>query len=273
MKHTIESVFQFPWTPEWETVVQTRLAEWAASIQEVCPRHGEPTEKWCAWEPHVDHSLPPRTGVVLLRCTFAPCPACRVARAGVPRHLLPCSFETFDANTAELRAHLAKCREFAADPHGLLLLLGKVGNGKSHLAASVLRAFGRGRYFRHLDLVNRLRATYGHRDLEDEEDGIADVCRNADLLVVDELGVAPGGNDAATLLYDILDHRVSNYGPTVLCANDDPDELEAQFGSRLADRFRHAAFAMLTFTAPSRRQAGNAAYLEQARAHARARRR
>lgn len=208
--------------------------------------------------------------MVLFQCSFAPCPACRLAKAGVPPLFQRCSFDNFVADTDQLRDNLAKAHEFAAAPTGFLLLLGTVGNGKTHLAAAIRREFGRGRYFRHLDLVNRLRACYDRpRDDDDgDEPGIADQCRETRLLVVDELGVALGGNDAETLFRDTLDHRVTHYGPTVLCANLPAGEIEANFGSRLADRFLHAAFAVLNFTAPSRRQAGNADYLAQARARA-----
>lgn len=268
MRPNLEATFTFLWSDNWEAEVQAGLTAWSDRIPAICPTHGEPAEKSCGWEPHCDHRLPAGTRVVLFQCSFAPCPVCRVVRAGVPPLFQRCSFDNFVADTDQLRDHLAKVREFAAAPTGFLLLLGTVGNGKTHLAAAILREFGRGRYFRHLDLVNRLRAAYArhHDDDDGDEPGIADQCREAWLLVVDELGVAPGGNDAETLLHDILDHRVTDYGPTVLCANLPAGELEANFGSRLADRFRHAAFAVLTFTDPSRRPQANAAYLEQARA-------
>jgi DNA replication protein DnaC len=69
------------------------------------------------------------------------------------------------------------------------------------------------------------------------------------------------------LLHDILDHRVGDYSPTVLCANLPAGEMEGHFGDRLADRFRQAHFTVLNFTGPSRRSEGNAAYLEAARRH------
>lgn len=193
------------------------------------------------------------------------CPVCQVARAGVPPEFQRRSFETFDAATDELRANLAKVQEFAAAPAGFLFLLGRYGTGKTHLAVAALRAFGRGRYYRHLQIVEELRASYGRRPSADDDESIAFRCRNTPLLVLDEFGVAPGGNDAETLLYDILDHRMTHFRPTVLCGNVEAGQLESQFGGRLADRFRQAAFAVLNFTGPSRRKAGNADYLAQAR--------
>lgn len=259
------------WQAAWQAAVKARLVQWAARFPEDCPRHGEPTTAQSGWEHCNIYDAPPETRSARLWHRLDPCPVCRLARAGVPPLLQGCSFESFIADTDELLGHLAKARGFAAAPTGFLLLLGSWGNGKSHLAASVLRAFGRGHYFRHLDLVNRLRATYARSSAAADEDepGIADVCRDSDLLVVDELGVAQGGNDAETMLHDVLDHRVSHYKPTVICANIPAGEFRVEFGDRLADRFRLAAFAVLNFTGPSRRRDGNVAYLAAARARAR----
>ena len=271
MNHQLSAQFSFPWNDQWQSTVEAGLAAWSAKVPATCPAHGEPTERRITWEPHHDYGSPPGFRDALFTCRFKPCPVCRVASAGFQLLHQQCTFENFTAATAELQANLAKAREFAADPKGLLLMLGRVGTGNTHLAASIVRAVGRGRYFRHLDLVNRLRASYARpgRESDPEElpEDIAEACRNASLLVIDELGVATGGNDGDVLLHDILDHRVGDYSPTVLCANIPAGEMEGHFGDRLADRFRQAHFTVLNFTGPSRRSEGNAAYLEAARRH------
>jgi DNA replication protein DnaC len=271
LTQTLTKESRFPWNDQWQTAVETALAAWASKIPATCSAHGEPTERQITWEPHNDYRSPPGYRDVLLTCRFEPCLVCMVARAGFPPLHQRCSFENFTADTDELQANLAKAREFAADPKGFLLMLGRVGTGKTHLAASIVRAVGRGRYFRHLDLVNRLRASYARpgRESDPEElpEDIAEACRNASLLVIDELGVATGGNDGDVLLHDILDHRVGDYRPTVLCANIPAGEMAGHVGDRLADRFRQAHFAVLNFTGPSRRRDGNDAYLEAAQRH------
>ena len=270
MNHQRSAQFSFPWNDQWRSAVEAGLAAWAAKIPAGCPAHGEPTDRKLTSEPcNYGGATGHRT--VRFSCQFEPCPVCRVARAGFPPLHQRCSFENFTADTDELCANLAKAREFAADPKGFLLMLGRVGTGKTHLAASIVRAVGRGRYFRHLDLVNRLRASYARpgRESDPEElpEDIAEACRNASLLVIDELGVATGGNDGDVLLHDILDHRVGAFRPTLLCANIPAGEMASHVGDRLADRFRQARFAVLNFTGPSRRRDGNAAYLEAARQH------
>ncbi len=252
--------------------IQAMIVEWAAQFPSICPRHGEPTTPRTGWKHYNDYKAPHGSVSILATHTLGPCPVCRLARAGVPPLFQHCSFDNFEADTPELRHHLATVQKFAAAPTGFLFLLGSVGNGKTHLAVSALRAFGHGRYVRHLQIVEELRASYRRpRPADDEEEeGIADRYSGAPLLVLDELGVATGGNDAETLLHDILDHRVTHFLPTVLCANIAPGSLEDSFGSRLADRFRQASYEVLNFTGTSRRRQGNPAYLAAARAHAEA---
>ena len=252
--------------------IQAMVAEWAAQFPSICPRHGEPTTPRTCWKHYNDYKAPHGSVSILATHTLEPCPVCRLARAGVPPLFQRCSFASFNADTPELRDNLATVKKFAAAPTGFLVLLGSVGNGKTHLAVSVLRQFGCGRYVRHLQIVEELRASYHQpRSADDEEEeGIADRYSVAPLLVLDELGVATGGNDAETLLHGILDHRVTHFLPTVLCANIRAGDLEASFGPRLADRFRQTSYAVLNFTGPSRRRQGNASYLAAARAHAEA---
>ena len=271
-KLTYTQLHQFPRDACEEDDVRPKLDAWAAQFSETCPHHDEPTSRHVRSRHDPLRSDPfPQCQAVEFICHYEPCPVCRLDRAGVALKFQRFSFETFDAATDELRANLAKVQEFAAAPAGFLFLLGRNGTGKTHLAVAALRAFGRGRFFSHADLVNRLRASYGpsgrESDPENEPEDIAEICRRTPLLVIAELGLATGGNDAEVLLHTILDDRVSNYRPTVLSANIPAGDMESTFGSRLADRFREAVFAVLNFTGPSRRAAGNAAYLEAARRH------
>jgi len=104
-------------------------------------------------------------------------------KIGVPPLFLPSSFERFIADTDELRHSRAKCEEFAALAQGFLFELGLVGTGKSFLATAILRAS-----------YHRL-TSQSH----EEDSKITAVCQNAFLLVIDEFGIATGGNDADTI--------------------------------------------------------------------------
>jgi hypothetical protein len=155
----------------------------------------DPSRLLCCLHEHTGNPAPALQpdGTLRLPVTLRPgeCPVCQVARTGIPPEFQRCSFETFDADTDELRVNLAKVQEFAAAPVGFLFLLGRYGTGKTHLAAATLRVLGRGLYYCHLQIVEELRASYGRRGSEDDGNSIAERCRNTPLLVLDELGVAP----------------------------------------------------------------------------------
>jgi len=54
-----------------------------------------------------------------------------------------CSFDNFNRAQSSIKGHVAKCQEFAANPAGVLFLVGSPGNGKTHLAVAVLGELSR----------------------------------------------------------------------------------------------------------------------------------
>jgi DNA replication protein DnaC len=93
------------------------------------------------------------------------------------------SFETFDDYTDELRKHLATARGFAEKPEGKLVMLGDHGNGKNHLAASILKKTG-GLIYRAYEIGLLLRQAINGATTEYEV--LAKLCETP-LLVIDEI--------------------------------------------------------------------------------------
>jgi len=122
--------------------------------------------------------------------------------------------------------------EFGKIRRGFLLLLGEVGTGKSHLAAALMLDFKRPVFIKQSELLQKLRLTYRDRHAEDP---IA-LCRQADLLVLDEVGVSAGGRDEFPLIHDILDYRYGELLPTCLTGNVGVRELTDMLGERMIDR-------------------------------------
>jgi hypothetical protein len=91
-------------------------------------------------------------------------------------------------------------------------------------------------------------------------------CQEASLLVYDELTPATDNNRACEdFLLDLFEHRIGHYKPSIITASVTPSELETMPGSRLYDRLRRAAFAVLEFGFESKRKALNADYLNRSR--------
>ena len=235
---------------------------WAAK-HAFCPDHGDKVQ--FTSEVMIDHYCRNRQPSWTMKVWLYGCPSCVLRRRGIPPLLDACSFDNFETETNIQRQVLEKMKEYAAAPRGFVFLLGPPGTGKSHLTVACLRELGCGLYRRHLDLVEELRESYRPRTrLEDSIESVARKYKEARILALDEIGVAGAGNDAETLLYNILDHRMTNFGPTILCANLGANEIEGALGSRLADRFRQAAFAVLNLPGTSHRSRANESYLERA---------
>jgi DNA replication protein DnaC len=185
---------------------------------------------------------------------YGRCPVCdqdkRLIAAGVPPNLIHCRFENFVPRDEIEREHLQTVQEFTQKRIGFVILAGLFGTGKSHLAVSALRSFRRGRFVKQSSLLRWLRSTYQDHDIEDP----IEACQNADLFVLDEIGVSGGGKDEAPMIYDILDSRYGSFLPTILTSNLDKDQLMAVLGERVADRLSECGVGFLKFGSKSHRR-------------------
>lgn len=173
------------------------------------------------------------------RWEWEDCAACEAAMplpwmtsAGVPKRLLMASFGNWTVRTPRDATILNACREFAGRPGGFLVLHGGVGLGKTHLAVSIMRACRRGIMLTQNSFLVRLRATYR----SDYAVNPVERCKDARLLVMDELGLSTGGRDEIPALYEVLNHRHGEDKKTVITTNLAPDHFEEAFGERIADR-------------------------------------
>jgi DNA replication protein DnaC len=93
------------------------------------------------------------------------------------------TFDNFSAYNTELRSHLETCRKFTENPDGKLVMLGENGNGKTHLAVSILKVVG-GVIYTATEISIRLRQSYG--GALNEWEVFNELCTTP-LLVIDEV--------------------------------------------------------------------------------------
>lgn len=169
---------------------------------------------------------------------------------------------TFDADDREYPEISDKCKWFAdnfqlaRDEKWGLLLLGKVGNGKTHMAAAVgNRVLGQG--FSVImatvpPLIEKMRAT----KLGTERIAFFDKLKTVDLLILDDVGSMRDTPDNLEQFRLIVDARYTSGLPLVVTTNLEPDELikpdNPEF-ERIYDRISQMCSERIPMTGPSRR--------------------
>lgn len=128
--------------------------------------------------------------------------------------------------------------EWAASPRGWLTLCGSAGTGKTHLAAAAanvrLMAGDRVCFAVVPDLLDALRASY-RDDADAAFDEVFRSLKQADLLVLDDLGAQAATEWAREKLYQLCATRHLRGAPTLVTTNLMPDDLDPRLASRLLD--------------------------------------
>lgn len=150
--------------------------------------------------------------------------------SGIDEHQLrERTFATFEPGgcaPAETRATMkqvkALCERWAERPDGWLILVGKVGSGKTHLAQAIARAFidsERSVYMASMpDLLAMLRDGYDSKAVMDYEDRVGMLC-DVDLLVIDDLGAERGTDWSREQLYRVVNTRYEKRKHLVVTSN------------------------------------------------------
>lgn len=168
--------------------------------------------------------------------------ACRLAR--IPRKFLTKSLENFTPKSTKQREVLHSTRAFLQtfgkdDRSKGLLLIGREGTGKTHVAISVLKEVLRrgftGLYWNVPELFLELRRIIADPGTTSEAD-VFDEARRVDLLVLDDLGAERQSEYVTDRLYVLINGRYENDTATIITTNRTRDELKAQLGPRIVSR-------------------------------------
>lgn len=128
---------------------------------------------------------------------------------------------------------------FAHDLDGWLVLVGPNGCGKTHLAAAIANQnLGNGSVVLFTvvpDLLAHLRSTFGPHSTEAYDQRFAKM-REAELLVLDDLGAHQSSAWASEKIFQILNYRYNSGFPTVITANKQGlASIDERILSRLSD--------------------------------------
>jgi DNA replication protein DnaC len=142
--------------------------------------------------------------------------------------------------------HFEKLRESGTS----FVMTGRAGTGKTTLACAIGGELAeRGYsclYVKLGELIASVRDAYRRDSARSSADVVAEVIE-PDLLILDEVGVQPGGNDEGAIIHRVLDGRYDHLKPTVMASNLDLDGLERAVGSRIVDRLKDKRGVFITF--------------------------
>ena len=127
------------------------------------------------------------------------------------------TLDGFDTSTSELERAKEAVSEIITSKTGKLVMLGKNGTGKTHLAVCAVKALG-GKILTMYEISTRIRATYTQRAKEDETDVTGELAR-LPMLVIDEIGRTKGSEAEENWLSYIIDKRTSRGLPLILISN------------------------------------------------------
>lgn len=171
-----------------------------------------------------------------------------------------CTFATFDLRKDEgipaedlqrLEKAFRAARQFAENPQGWLVLMGNYGSGKTHLAAAI------GHYCADqgnppvflgiLDFLDHLRATFSPTSTVTLDQRFEEV-RQAQLLILDDLGTQTATPWARDKLYQLFNYRYNAELPTVITTSTSLEEMDPRLRSRMLDKRLCTIYAL---TVPS----------------------
>jgi len=190
-----------------------------------------------------------------------------VANSGIPKRFTGKGFDDYQPVNGKAAVILRKVREYgdtlaSDDDNGRsLVMLGNVGNGKTHLGCALLednirRTCKPGRYVTFAELVRDVKGSW-RKDANYTEQDVYDRFAKSALVILDEVGMQNFTEFEQTVAYEAINARYLEEKPTVVITNLPVSELSACLGERVVDRLRENGGKALDFDWNSYRNGAN----------------
>lgn len=189
-----------------------------------------------------------------------------VAQADIPKRFADKGFGDYKPVNGKSASILRKIQDYAdllaSGDHGgrSLILLGNVGNGKTHLSCAllhdvILRTCKPGAYWTFAELVREVKGSW-RKSADYSEQDVYDKFAKPELVVIDEVGMQNFTEFEQTVAYEAINSRYLLEKPTVVVTNLPAGDLSKCLGERVVDRLRESGGKALDFDWSSYRNGG-----------------
>lgn len=179
----------------------------------------------------------------------------RVKNINLPLRLATKGYTDYKPVNDAARNHVDLCKAYAASWNETyqgganIIMCGKPGTGKTHLASVICRQVATQNNARPLyttvsRMIRDIRSSY-NRDSENSEEQVIARYVNADLLVIDEVGVKLSSDHERSMLFEIVDERYQQLMPTIIISNLLVGEIGKHTDERMVDRLSENGTLMI----------------------------
>ncbi len=176
----------------------------------------------------------------------------------IPERFSECTFENYVPDCEEAKRALKVCQAYASkwperlQRGGGLVMCGKPGTGKNHLALAIAKSVieshqSPAAFTTALKIAREYKSTWSKTSTRTEDEVIRQFTR-PDLLIIDEIGVQFGSEAEKLIMFEIINTRYERMRPTILISNQSKEELSAFIGERVIDRMNDGGGCTLAFT-------------------------
>lgn len=176
----------------------------------------------------------------------------------IPERFKNCTLQNYEPVNDDARRALKVCQAYASkwperlQKGGGLVMCGKPGTGKNHLALAIARHAitehqSSATFTTALKIAREYKSTWSKSSTRTEDEVIRQFTK-PDLLIIDEVGVQFGSDAEKLIMFEIINTRYERMKPTILISNQSKDELSAFIGERVIDRMNDGGGCTLAFT-------------------------